>query len=1486
MGVQHYYQAQKMTTKITALHHHQEHDTVLCAAEFTHTNGTTMVRIIPAELVEAEARALESVGFSLVNAHDVGRCLARAAGFPTWPMSQDPANAHHAVNLVGDLEWAKRNVSRHGKQVITHFDELTASLTRSVPHFVPTLWEELARIFLGVGKKAYAKRCFHNARDVERMYAIDVDITQHVAVFTEFAVLGVVGARELSIEAAAVSHHMTPQEAFDYFLHLCGACAKFRRGCHSAMANDLRKLAQAAGLSDFESDRALIETIMESPGFMSAPAGFYRSIHASLVTIATQSQQCRQVLLTGKPPKLGIDEYLTLLEDSGALAELATNSTDYARWLIEFITTECGRLYQWGLPYSQKLIDVVTSASAGLAGMTLPLDCRCMSIDLIDALSAGGVVWELPDAEFPRWHEWFHSETPRRDLAGIAHHNQLADWASATIPLDCITKHYDLVSTMPALRGLCRKRLEQCAVERDQLTGYQPEWDRFIHYTAGQLLDPRFSELHPEAIEKIFAFDPVVELQARLCTGMVEEFAWPAVEQAIDRLQAEALTDAKVEFRETYPAVAIRVGETVEIIDGDQVVACGTIPLEARVRAAYLVCDEHEGNKVAMLYELGRWDPQCYCTFWEPHAGWLGETPVLDEELYDRRIAAESYSLPIPAGRLTGYGELTYPEQPENFGGRVLGTGPHYLITYNYKAEEWETGIDRDDDYFDPIGRGENIPGVDLTGLPTSPSPVGQEFSLWHSTVIPAQPQTRDSLCGTLNGQHVRIVFRGPYLPGRQPSHIWTPLGSFSSQYGIMGAIRRPGGGVWLIEDRPYRGRYFYDSDTDRQAFGSTRHSAEGQASYIYDLPLSAFHQLRPRDEDMSVRLRNVSYEQAAMLLASPTAEVVKQEIGADSVLGVAILQVIAEVQELSRWLATARNPVQNNPPAPRQVSDAASKVLWQAKPGHRVNKQKRRIGPWDGGPLPWLFAHPGEIPSHKEWVSHAWYELIGREKVIVAAISTPSNDPGAVIELCEWLLDMAASGVFASGWHYHQLDDEPESETLEWRQGTLVYRTRYDLHALTRLKDTSTEQPDLSMDKQEFVDSVAAIKAWAEQRTKRPGDKKTLFGGGSLADAATRLSDGTILLPETATYLLHGLKNYFVWEWPRTVLGKAGRAELGFTRVTERAVLTQVWGFDDLEWLLASGVDDSFPARGLNIDTMRDYLLKHYGKPLVALTAGQMKDLKRLENNDQMIIHAISPRLGLPQIYESERAGHYLEALLYLAQELDLSDPNRARIATKLRDLREFAVQQSSTWDRLGTMPLGCDYHNDAFTPKYNHSSQTIRVLLEGLLDGFVEGLGVVGGVGVGFDPCVSVPGLVVEVSEVLGVSLDCARYFLQVLALVCPSDVCVRRWNGWGSGDIRGVGEVLVGRGLLVGGRRSGAGRSWFLPGGWLSGVGGLCGVEVWKVSLFLVWGDVVFRPVVGGCPVLCSVGELFTTAWERYKNGDKPGFEDATTVKYRQR
>ena len=83
----------------------------------------------------------------------------------------------------------------------------------------------------------------------------------------------------------------------------------------------------------------------------------------------------------------------------------------------------------------------------------------------------------------------------------------------------------------------------------------------------------------------------------------------------------------------------------------------------------------------------------------------------------------------------------------------------------------------------------------------------------------------------------------------------------------------------------------------------------------------------------------------------------------------------------------------------------------------------------------------------------------------------------------------------------------------------------------------------------------------------------------------------------------------------------------------------------------------------------------------------------------------------------------------------MDLSDPNRAMFATKLVELKEFAAQQ--TWKGLGTMELGGDYDQKGFNGIVTHESQVIRVLLEGVLDGFVEGLGVVGGVGVGDVVC-----------------------------------------------------------------------------------------------------------------------------------------------------
>ena len=79
----------------------------LTAAVYT-LAGRTIVRLVPAALAEAEDHTLATIGAQPVSHAPVGYTTPRAIGFPAWPILSDPDNAHHALHLVGELEWARR----------------------------------------------------------------------------------------------------------------------------------------------------------------------------------------------------------------------------------------------------------------------------------------------------------------------------------------------------------------------------------------------------------------------------------------------------------------------------------------------------------------------------------------------------------------------------------------------------------------------------------------------------------------------------------------------------------------------------------------------------------------------------------------------------------------------------------------------------------------------------------------------------------------------------------------------------------------------------------------------------------------------------------------------------------------------------------------------------------------------------------------------------------------------------------------------------------------------------------------------------------------------------------------------------------------------------------------------------------------------------------------------------------------------------------
>lgn len=167
----------------------------LHARTYGRQDGLTVVRLIAEPLIEAEDRILDAVGVVRQDSAPdivVGSTAVPAADFPTWPIAIDPANTHQALDLVGDLEWARRAVQSRPKEVAKRFAKITTELTASAPHFLPMPLEELKRLYADHGEDVLARRTFSQAREVERPHNIPVDPERHRAMFVEFAGLGVI----------------------------------------------------------------------------------------------------------------------------------------------------------------------------------------------------------------------------------------------------------------------------------------------------------------------------------------------------------------------------------------------------------------------------------------------------------------------------------------------------------------------------------------------------------------------------------------------------------------------------------------------------------------------------------------------------------------------------------------------------------------------------------------------------------------------------------------------------------------------------------------------------------------------------------------------------------------------------------------------------------------------------------------------------------------------------------------------------------------------------------------------------------------------------------------------------------------------------------------------------------------------------------------------------------------------------------------------
>ena len=1476
------------------------HTDRLIALSFT-INDRPLVRLIPEKLNQAETLTLGSLGVSAGASRPVGAAASRAVGFPAWPIINDPDNAHHALNLVGDLEWARRNAQNNAKRIKERFDALVVTLTSSAPHFVPTLLEELARIFYGVGNVQYARQYFGKAREVERAHALPVDNDRHQSVFVEFAVAGVVGARELTAEAsAALERSDNPADAFDYMLNINAERIRASVAPYAFLPRDMRKIGKAAGLSADDVDDKLFDSILGLKGFDNAPAGFFNSVVTSLSRYARTRPDAQEILLSSCPDEMTIEKYLTLLDNAGALVKLRENKDALAAWVINLCENVSYSSFDEPSP---RLINEILAAGTALQGQEIRPEWHRTPLSVLDALAEFNVVWKGIEDEKRyidfSWSEWFNPDydSTRRSLSFLADDSVLAPQLAHDLSGHKVQHQLGLILAHEGAKKILLQKIDMLIDERKRQKGSVPESSRFLTHNAEYYAQPELYAAAPERLDALFSFDAAEQFQAAMNMGILAELTWPLFEQEYARL-AENLSskDYEIEVFESYPAVSLVAEKDCEIIDGDQIVINAEMPAQyGDVDAVRLV-----GNQAMVTYDK----PNRY----RSSVFWTGSLAVTDFDTWFSNSG--EYSLPINDTRLTGSGVLTENSATTPGEGTVLSAdvikGPTFIQKSRWAdfckwngsgVEEWDGTLS---EMLQELGVYSDY-NLDFSTLPAS-----FNLNASRSTFIPVQSTTRSSLFGSVKDVHISLTFSSDnygHSHGKR-SFIVSSLGTFSSaSYDTCAAIRRPGGGVWLTT-----GTSLWDPESDVELFNDAH-------IHLSELPLAGWHQLRPADEDASTVMRTYTLAQAKAVMNGDN---IDRDLIAEQ-LGTTNQRLIDSVVKLAESIRDIDQQFSNIRMCCRQQSLFDEQVTLTDTAASLLNADTQRWYTGKEGMLATLYILSElkqgtltERPEHRFFFSESLAKYANNERKLIGLLGSPllpalfehDNTLSVAVSFVRYLVDAKVLGYGArlatldlgydsSPWAENKKNVLPVGTIID---DCLIVDETWDYDgSQSRVKrtvwvpDDRTEiagHPVLSqhydpLSADEILACLDAIEHSTPERSLLP-------------ETQNAIANGTGLSHEAVTYLFGGLLG--IREWESNFLTKEQRTVYGFTTKQSKGARMQI-KFSDapvLDVLAAAVPADnpvSYITEGPDAQGVVEYWKSHYRVPAIRLSSEEFWDLgdcfTRISTN---AVYA-NEDIKLEDNDIAHNSDDILRMFTVLAASLPLDDSRRPLLASKLEWLRTesarvFAIPQYKKY--LCDVEFGAPFDDSRFAKtKTSPRLQSIRVLLEGHLDSLIADLKTkYTTTGSQWDPEVSVPELVQQVMQHHALSTNAARYFLQLLALAHPTDANIRAWNGWKKKDIDAASAELLDKGLIVEAKRSGAGRSRFLPGGWLPGSTNNKPMEVWKAPHYLLWQADKVQPAIEGCPVLVPAQRLFEEVWERYTSGDVPGYEELKTTRYRSR
>ncbi|MEU7856093.1 DNA-binding protein [Nonomuraea sp. NPDC049141] len=513
-----------------------------------------VVRLVAGELGPAEDLAASFLGLAPDGEPAVvGLGLQRSLGFPEWVLVNHPEDGHHALAVVPELERTARQAKSKPKAALDTYQRLARELAASVPHFLPTFYEQNGRVFLGVDNTGYAAQMFAAARRAEAEHGLDVDEDRLDAVFLEFALAGALPVKVLSGYAKELAVRVPAEEALRRFARLCVRRTAGGLPPSAQMATDLRRLAKAAGTDADAAEQAYLAELLALPATHRAATGWWKAHRTALAALAARTPEVRTTLLDIMPESMDDDLsglWLEILETSGATAGLISGEVPErpgdgtAGWLQRFLKA---RNHGWGSPPRQPALYTLVERAAEQLRSELTGPGRTLTIvydvDLLDLLLAHDLAVTDPEEHASLQLERWANGEGQRDLVALAADARFRpsfERAAYSFSNDESGRRaIRLLAKSPGGRPMLAEWVAKVAL-RSSAAGLPelPDALSRLAWLPGEALALAEDEVRQAAAAQVA---PV--LARTLRAGLFDELGWPAWEEAAATLVAKKDVD-------------------------------------------------------------------------------------------------------------------------------------------------------------------------------------------------------------------------------------------------------------------------------------------------------------------------------------------------------------------------------------------------------------------------------------------------------------------------------------------------------------------------------------------------------------------------------------------------------------------------------------------------------------------------------------------------------------------------------------------------------------------------------------------------------------------------------------------------------------------------------------------------------------------------------------------------------------------------------